>query len=31
VVSALFHEGRYAAEAFDHKTNLFQGRNNMAS
>ncbi|HEX4395363.1 MAG TPA: hypothetical protein VH084_28110 [Mycobacterium sp.] len=31
VVNALFHEGRYAAEAFDHKTNLFQGRNNMAS
>ena len=31
VVNGLFAEHRYATEAFDHKINLFQGRNNMAS
>ena len=31
VVNGLFNEGRYAKEAFEHKNNLFQGRNNMAT
>src|ERR1700761_6095614 len=31
VVNGLFTEGRYATEAFDHKNNLFAGRNNMAT
>lgn len=30
VVNALFAENRYAAEAFQHRNNLFAGRNNMA-
>lgn len=31
VVNGLFQEGRYAAEAFGHQANLFEGRNNMAT
>jgi Domain of unknown function (DUF4331) len=31
MVNGLFAEGRYATEAFDHKINLFAGRNNMAT
>ncbi|MFJ8613540.1 hypothetical protein ACIRH0_41165 [Streptomyces sp. NPDC093675] len=31
VVNGLFQEHRYATEAFDHKANLFKGRNNMAT
>jgi Domain of unknown function (DUF4331) len=31
VVDGLFKDDRYATEAFDHKNNLFQGRNNMAT
>jgi Domain of unknown function (DUF4331) len=31
VVDGLFAGGRYATEAFDHKNDLFAGRNNMAT
>jgi hypothetical protein len=31
VVNELFSADRYASEAFDHKNNLFRGRNNMAT
>jgi hypothetical protein len=31
LVNGLFAQGRYATEAFDHKNNLFAGRNNMAT
>jgi hypothetical protein len=31
VVNAIFTEKRYATEAFEHRTNLFEGRNNMAT
>jgi hypothetical protein len=30
-VNSLFAEQRYAADAFKHRNNLFQGRNNMAT
>jgi hypothetical protein len=30
-VNGLFEEDRYATEAFEHRTNLFKGRNNMAT
>jgi len=31
VVNGIFAEHRYATEAFDRKSNLFAGRNNMAT
>lgn len=31
VVTALFRDHRYAAEAFDHRNNLFRHRNNIAT
>jgi uncharacterized protein DUF4331 len=31
VVNGLFNDGRYATEAFEHKNNLFRGRNNVAT
>jgi hypothetical protein len=31
VVNSLFNDHRYATEAFEHRNNLFRGRNNMAT